>query len=191
MRDNCEKKLVRIIKEQTWLTEVFRNVRNLQLPDCYIAGGMVRNTIWNYLHGYPTHLNQKDIDVIYFDERDINGEREKISEKFLRTKLPNLTWEVVNQARAHLFKPGHSLIRPKVNCSCESISYWSETPTCVGMRLKDDCNFVICAPYGLKDLFNLVVKPIPEPFRDIELYRKRIRDKRWNETWSKLKILDC
>ena len=41
-------------------------VRALQLPDCFIAAGFVRNMVWDALHDYPlTPLN--DVDVIYYD----------------------------------------------------------------------------------------------------------------------------
>src|SRR3989344_9254644 len=104
MTEKYEETLAHIIKEQPWLMEALGNVRDLKLPDWYIAAGAIRNTIWNYLHNMPTTSHQQDIDVVYFDSSDMNGEREKNSEEILRKKSPNLKWEVVNQARAHLFE---------------------------------------------------------------------------------------
>ena len=38
-------------------------VQTLQLPDCFVAAGFVRNMVWDALHDYPpTPLN--DVDVI-------------------------------------------------------------------------------------------------------------------------------
>ena len=188
MADQYETKLICIIEQQDWLMDALKDVRDLKLPDWYIAAGAVRNTVWNYLHAYPTTSHQKDIDVVYFDSSDMDGEREKSSEEFLRKKSPNLKWEVVNQARAHLFEHGQATC-PPVKSSCESIAYWSEIPTCVGIRLKDGDSFTICAPHGLDDLMNLVVRPIPIPYQNLSLYQERITEKKWDRFWPKLRIV--
>ena len=183
-----EAKLIQIIRQQDWIMGALKDVRDLKLPDWYVAAGAIRNTIWNYLHDYPTNSRQKDIDVAYFDSSDINGEREETSEETLREKSPHLKWEVVNQARAHLFEHDQAT-RPPVKSSCESIAYWSETPTCVGVRLEYDNSLTICAPHGLDDLMNLVVRPIPKPYQNLSLYQERINEKNWDKFWPKLKIV--
>jgi len=188
MADPLEEQLCKIIKQQEWLMEALREVRKLNLPDWYIAVGAVRNTVWNYLHNYPTTINQNDVDVVYFDCLDMRGKREKIFEKSLRKNLPDLKWEVVNQARAHLFNRGPGITRPAVNSSCESISYWSETPTCVGVRLEDDDSLTICAPHGLNDLMSMIVRPAPFPYQELPLYRKRRNEKKWHNIWPMLKV---
>ena len=187
MTNKYETKLIQIIRQQDWLMGALKNVRDLRLPDWYIAAGAIRNSVWNHLHNFPTTSHQQDVDVVYFDSSDMNREREKASEEILRKKLPNLKWEVVNQARGHLFEHGQKTRQP-ANSSCESIAYWSETPTCIGIRLEDDGSFTICAPHGLDDLMNLVVKPIPQPYQNLTLYRERIYEKHWNKFWPKLKI---
>lgn len=169
--------------------EALTDVRNLKLPDWYIAAGAIRNTIWNHFHHYPTTLHQKDIDVAYFDISDMVGKQEKISERILRTKSPSLKWEVVNQARAHLFKQALSVKRQPATSSSESIAYWSETATCVGVRLEKDNSFTICAPHGLDDLMNLVVRPVPKPYQDLSLYRQRVQGKKWDHIWPRLRII--
>ena len=166
------------------------DVRGLKLPDWYVGGGAIRNTVWDYLHDYPTTSNQNDVDVVYFDINDMEGKKEKTSEQFLKIKSPNLKWEVVNQARAHLFEhlPGSTFRRPAVKSSCESTAYWSETATCVSVRLETDGNLTVCAPHGLDDLMNLIVRPVPKPYQDLFLYNQRMKDKKWNKFWPKLKI---
>ncbi len=49
--------------------DCLRAVRELNLPDWFIAAGFVRNAIWDHIHDLPmTSLN--DIDVVYFDRND-------------------------------------------------------------------------------------------------------------------------
>lgn len=188
MEEDYEKRLVQIIRMQDWITDALVAVRDLRLPDWYIAAGAVRNTVWNYLHDFPTTAHQKDVDVIYFDVNDLKGMRESDSENMLKKKILSLNWEVVNQARAHLFDHA-STKRPSVKSSSESIAYWSETPTCVGIRLELDDSLTVCAPHGLADLMNLIVRPIPQPYQSRPLYEKRISEKNWSKQWPKLRIL--
>ena len=181
-----EERFKKIILGQDWLLDSLRCVRSLGLPDWYIAAGAVRNTVWDVLHGYRTQLN--DVDVVYFDCLDMGGLREKDSEARLRRLNSSVDWEVVNQARGHLFQQGYEKARPPVSSSCESIAYWSETPTCVGVRLEKDDSLTVCAPHGLSDLMELRVRPIPLPYRDLSLYKRRIKEKKWKEKWPKLQI---
>ena len=180
--------LISIIKKQSWLMKALKDVRKLKLPDWYIAAGAIRNTVWNYFHGYPTTSNHNDVDVVYFDAKDMKGTKEKIFEQKLRKVNPHLNWEIINQARTHLFECQLGKLRPAVKSSCESIAYWSETPTCIGIRLEDDNSLTICSPHGLYDLLHLIVHPIPLPNRNISLYKKRVSGKNWSTIWPKLKI---
>jgi uncharacterized protein len=189
MVNHYEEKLIEIVKKEDWLICAFRNVRDLRLPDSYIAAGAIRNTIWNHFHNFPSTFCLKDIDVVYFDSLDMDGDREIVAENLLYSANPHLKWEVVNQARAHLFMHGPNVKRPKVESSSESISYWSETPTCVGVRLEEDESFTVCAPHGLNDLMNLIVRPVPAPFQELPLYTQRIIEKNWGYFWPKLKIV--
>jgi hypothetical protein len=166
-----------------------RNVQDLNLSDSYIAASAIRNTIWNYFHDYPATFNQKDIDVIYFDLNDMKGEREKISKELLTAKSPNLKWDVVNQARVHLLNYSSNFSKP-AKSSCEAIAYWVETPTCVGVGLREEEGIVIRAPHGLDDLMNLVVRPVPPPYQNLPLYRQRMAEKKWITIWPKLTIIN-
>jgi len=188
MRISNKDQFIEIITHQDWLIETLRDVRSLNLPGWYIAAGAIRNTVWNYFHDYPTKSNQNDIDVVYFDLKDMKGNKEKIYEEKLKQINSDLNWEVVNQARAHLFKQSPNFTRTPAKSSCDAIAYWSETPTCIGVRLEDNDSLTICSPHGLTDLMDLVVRPVPKPYQDLFLYRKRIAEKNWNKTWPNLKI---
>ncbi|CAH7108283.1 hypothetical protein VCHA54P496_10681 [Vibrio chagasii] len=56
-----------LIEQDPLRTKILECVAQLDLPQCYVAAGFVRNLVWDHLHGFdnPTPLN--DIDVIYFD----------------------------------------------------------------------------------------------------------------------------
>lgn len=185
MIDEYEAEIIKIVEQQDWLMNLLKIVRDLKLPDWYIAAGAIRNTIWNYLHGFPTNLNQNDVDVIYFNPKDITPEADLNIWNELCKIDPNTDWNVFNQARAHI---KNNKKDQQVYSTKEGISYYSEISNCVGVRLENNDDLKICAPHGLGDLMNLIVQPIPKPYQDLALYKERINKKRWDKIWPKLKI---
>ena len=187
MQEHYKQKLIRIIKKDFWLMDILKIVRNLNLPDWFIIGGAIRNTVWDLLHNYKKRTPINDIDIIFFGPLDLTDKKEKEAESILKELRPNLNWEVVNQARIHLLYKGF----PQLKSSSDSIRYGSEKANCIGVRLEKDSSLTICAPYGFSDLMNLIVRPIPPTpaYKMIlELYKKRQENKRWLEYWPKLKI---
>ncbi|MBI2484641.1 nucleotidyltransferase family protein [Candidatus Uhrbacteria bacterium] len=177
-------KLVEIIRHEPRLIGALQIVRDLHLPDWYIAAGAIRNTVWDVLHGYTHRTPLNDVDVVYFETRDDALAHDLSLWEKLQERDGTYTWNVFNQARAHEKFP----LYPTHGPTSIFMSYWSETPTCVGVRLEPDDTLTISAPHGLEDLFHLRVRPVPPPFQDMELYRRRTTAKRWQETWPHLQI---
>ena len=175
-----ENQLQNSVYNDSWMLSVLYTVRNLNLPDCWIGAGFIRNKIWNLQHVYTaTPLN--DIDVIYFDKDVLDKNRDVTIENSLKEKSSDINWSVKNQARMHL-KNKHLAYK---NCY-EAISFWPETATAIAIRLNEKDKIEILAPYGLEDLFNLIVKPTPYFNKDI--YKERIKIKKWEQRWKKLDI---
>ena len=62
-----EKELTEIIESDILMIDILKIVRGLELNDCWIGAGFVRNKVWDEKHGMKrTELN--DVDVIYFDK---------------------------------------------------------------------------------------------------------------------------
>ncbi len=162
-------------------------VRSLDLPDCWITAGLVRNHVWDHLHGYeePTALN--DIDVIYFDAGNLDEQAEKRLENDLHDRLPGHPWSVKNQPRM-AYRNGD---RPYRSIS-HALEHWCETPTAVAIRLNASDDIDILAPFGLDDLFGLVVRPTPftrtNP-QKLAQYRARMKKKNWPRQWPRIRVL--
>jgi len=185
--EEYRQKFIEIIRDESWLMGILKAAKNLGLPDWFIIGGAIRNTIWDYLHGYNKRTPLKDIDLVFFDPNDLTDKKEKEAEEILRKLMPHFNWEVVNQARIHILYKGF----PKLESSSDSIRYFSERANCIGIRLEKDNSLTICAPYGFSDLMNLIVRPVPQtPSYEmvLDLYKKRTNLKNWLERWPKLKI---
>lgn len=180
MEQDFSSELISIIKNDAWMLHILQIVNDLNLKDCWVGAGFVRNKVWDVKHNKPrTPLN--DVDIIYFDSSNLSSEVDLQIEKTLKKKYPEVNWSVKNQARMHIYN-NHSKY---LNC-LNAISFWPETATAIAIQLDKQLQINHIAPYGLNDLFHLVVRPTPN--FNPTIYIQRIAKKSWKETWSKLKI---
>ncbi|MEZ8034646.1 nucleotidyltransferase family protein [Vibrio crassostreae] len=174
-------RIVTLIKQDPLRMQVLDCVAQLDLPQCYVAAGFVRNLAWDHLHDYasPTPLN--DIDVIYFDPIDTSYESTLRYEDLLKQRLPELNWQVRNQACMHIRngdKPYQS--------SLEAMSFWPEKETAVGIKQKLAGEIECISAFGLESLFDLQITPNPK--RSREIFDQRVQSKDWLIQWPKLTI---
>ena len=162
-----------------------RAARALALPDWCIAAGFVRNRVWDHLHGVWPPRPPADIDLIYFDPADVSKETEATHERRLEALMPGLPWQVRNQARMHVWKdlPPHA-------DTADSMRYWLETVTAVGVRLEADGTLTVVAPLGADDLLGLRCRPTAFGATRRDEYEARIAAKRWRELWPMVRFED-
>lgn len=181
------KVLKKIIKKNKILMEILTVLEKLDIDDCFVAAGAINQTVFNYLHGYEIDKNINDYDIVYFDS-DSSYEKEDIVIKKIENALLhlNVKIDIKNQARVHLWygkKFGHEI---QANKSVyDAINKWGTTVTCIGVRLKNN-KLIVYAPFGLNDLFKMIIRP------NKENYIKRDYDekaKRWKNNWPKLTII--
>jgi hypothetical protein len=164
--------------------EVLRHVRDLGLPDCWVAAGFVRSCVWDHLHGRATSPLTQDIDVIWFDPAACTAARDAALETALRERDGALAWSVKNQARMH----GRNGDAP-YRSATDAMRYWPETATAVGVRLDARGGIGVAAPLGLDDLFGLVVRPTQRFAAEKHaMYLQRIHSKDWKRAWPGLQI---
>ncbi|MFC3928156.1 nucleotidyltransferase family protein [Streptococcus caprae] len=165
------------------LQTIFRAVRDLGLPDCWVAAGCVRNAIWNALSGQPVFDRTTDVDVVFYDlERPY--EDSSAIEQRLKETYPAYLWEVKNQAYMHQHSPNTA----RYSSSCEAISKYPETCTAIAARLVGE-ELELFAPYSLEDILHFVLRPTPHFLADEErlaVYQKRLAQKNWSEKWPQL-----
>ncbi len=95
-------KIVELIKQDPIRVEALKVVSQLALPQCYIAAGFVRNLVWDSLHNFDVHTPLNDVDVIYFDPDESNPDSYLLYEAQLKSCMPQLNWQVRNQAQMHI-----------------------------------------------------------------------------------------
>jgi len=160
------------------------HVESLGLPDSWIGAGMIRNAVWDRLHGRapdPSKLN--DVDVIFFDPGDASEERDAGLERRLQALAPGVSWQVRNQARMH----GPNGDAPYRD-SCDAVAHWPETATAVAARTIRG-RVEVMAPHGVADLVTMIVRPTPAFSRKMPIYRERLAAKDWATRWPGLTFL--
>lgn len=175
--------ILKLIEQDTWMMHILEITRDLHLPDSWIGAGFVRNKVWDHLHGYAERTPLADIDIIYFDPNNLNEEVENEFQNKLKLINPTIEWSVTNQARMHL--PSNE---PPCTSSEHALSLWPETPTSVAVRLSKNNKLELMAPHGINDLVNLVVNPTPHWRTKPDAYEARLKKKKWEDKWPKLKI---
>ena len=180
---NSEDQLTDIIKSDPWMMEVLEAAQKLDLPDWWIGAGFLRNKVWDVIEG-RTSQPTRDVDLVYFNEGDINPETDWAYDTKMKEAYPFAEWEVRNQARMHYVNNSEPF-----RSTTDGISNWVETATCVAVRLKgDSLEYLFC--YGTDDLFNLIARPIPSFQTEdrLVIFYKRIKNKKWQERWPDLRI---
>jgi uncharacterized protein len=181
-----EKDIIQLVKEDEWMMDILRAVKSLNLPDWWVCAGFVRSKIWDTLHGFKERTPIPDIDVIYFDDTNMDELEEKKLEMRLRNILPNIPWSVKNEARMHIVNN-----IPPYSSSVDAISKFPETATSLGVKLDEKDDIILVAPWGVDDVINLEVKPTPYFKQSKELskiYEERIKKKNWKAIWYKVKV---
>ncbi|MCP4756816.1 MAG: nucleotidyltransferase family protein [Proteobacteria bacterium] len=65
----------------------------------------------------------------------------------------------------------------------DSVSTWPETCTSVGITKIKVGKVEVFAPFGLDDLLGMIIRRNPRRV-DIKTYNKRIREKKYPQTWE-------
>lgn len=180
--------LLQILEQNKSIQKILERASELKMPNWYIGAGGVVQTVWNVKHGFDPENGIKDYDLVYYDADDTSYETE---DKFIQRgaeifkDIPVLV-EIRNQARVHLWYEKH-FGRPisQYKSIEEAISTWPTTSTSIGIR-KENGRFKVYAPFGLNDLFDMVVRANKTLITE-KIYKDKID--RWIKIWPNLKII--
>jgi hypothetical protein len=179
-----------LVLGSAWLTNLLRLVAALDLPDCWIGAGAVRDLVWDIRFGPgfdPASI--ADVDVVFFDPTDLSAEHELNIECRLRAREPSVQWDVKNQARVHLwFENRFGLAAEPLTSTTDGVSTWPETATAVAVRLRDDGGIEVAAPFGLDDLLDGVWRRNHGRVSDLE-FAARIERKQAHVRWPAVTVL--
>lgn len=170
------------------LNSVFDRAPRLELEHYYIGAGCIVQNVWNRLCGFPPNRGVDDIDLVYYDP-DLSPDKEReIIERAagLFADVP-IRMDVKNQARVHLWYERHFgyPIAPYASLE-QAIDTWPTTATAIGLRKNSNGLWKLHAPFGLNDLFGLIVRANKVQITK-EIYEKKVR--RWKRDWPDLIVI--
>lgn len=177
-----------IVRSNVVVAGLLEQLPALGLPFWYLGAGGVAQTVWNHLHGFAATVGIGDYDIVYFDPDDLSeaGEQAASAEVTSLAAANGVRIDVVNQARVHLWYSqcfGRQL--EPYRSTEHAIATWPTTATSVGIRTGAD-GFTLCAPFGLADLFAMVVRPNTTLITR-SVYEAKVA--RWQRIWPQLTIL--
>lgn len=164
MSDDLEARLIEIVRADPALMQVLTTVRDLGLPDWRLFSGAVYQGVWNDRTGRPVGYGVKDYDIGYFDA-DTSWDAEDVfiqrTAAAFEEPLRSLV-EVRNQARVHIWFPDHfNEPYDPLTHTDEALSRFVAPAFAVGVRLEADETIKVAAPFGLRDVFDMVIRPNP------------------------------
>ena len=170
------------------LVRVLTRAAALNLPNWYLAGGALSQTIWNAASSLPPETGINDYDLVYHDASDTSYEAEDVAIQAGRRLFADVPVEVEirNQARVHLwYGEKHGVPCPQHESVEAGIDSWISTSAMIGVRLEQDGAWTVYAPRGLSDHFSMIVRPNPV-LGTRAPYEKKAR--RWRGIWKGLTI---
>ena len=156
--------LADILRARPGVMRVMTTVRGLGLPDWRLFSGAVYQTVWNAVSGREPGYGLKDYDIGFFDP-DTSWDAEdvfirRVAEAFDQPLKSQV--EVRNQARVHLwFEQRFGEPYAALSSTDEALERFVCPAFAVGVRLEDDGRITVAAPFGLDDVFDMVLRPNP------------------------------
>jgi uncharacterized protein len=188
MVQGSTEQLQAIVRASPWTMSVLRAARACAPPDWWVGGGVVRDLVWDGLHGDFDPARVKDVDLAFYDPYDLSHAREVKLECALAAHLPRVTWDAKNQAAVHLwYQSRFGVTVPRLVSAGDGVATWPETATAVAVRLCADDSLEVLAPCGLADLLGGVCRRNPRRVT-VEEYRRRLLRKEVAQRWPKVVI---
>lgn len=159
-----EARLIEIVRADAALMHVLNVMRGLDLPDWRLFSGAVYQGVWNDRTGRPVGYGIKDYDIGYFDP-DTSWDAEDVIIKRVAAAFEppfrDLV-EVRNQARVHLwFESKFGETYEALTCTDDAPAQFVAPAFALAVRLEKDDTISVAAPYGLQDVFDMVIRPNP------------------------------
>jgi hypothetical protein len=152
-----------IIRADPDLMALLQRLRDVGLPQWRLVAGCLYQTVWNVLTHRPRGTGIRDYDVAYYDAGDLSWEAEDAVIRRVTAETRNCVGpvEVRNQARVHLWFEQRfgGCAYPKLSSADEALKYYASIVHAVGVRLEPDGQLNILAPFGLDDVFDMIVRP--------------------------------
>jgi hypothetical protein len=179
-----------IIRADPDLIRLLTLLRELDLPQGRLVAGALYQTVWNVLSGLPRGAGMRDYDVIYFDDSDLSFEAEDVVIRRVAAAASGfkVPIETRNQARVHLwYERRFGAPYPRLASADQALAFYATITHAVGVRLEADGRLDVIAPFGLDDIFEMILRRNPACPNRTSHGEKAMRAK---AIWPRLRVVD-
>jgi hypothetical protein len=180
-----ERRLEEAILADPWHRQVLQTLR-AAIEDGWVAGGFVRNLIWDMTIGPGGISRPDDVDVILMGCGESSARADSRHEQVLRKAMAGVNWSVRDQARMHT----RSNDAPYETLK-EAVEVFPDTSSAIAVRLNGLDALEIIAPFGLQDAFGGVLRASPRIARDDPRFERLLERKlrTWRSRWPELRVV--
>jgi hypothetical protein len=131
-------RLEALVRSSDWLMGVLRAARDVDPPDWLVGGGVLRDLVWDRLHGRAEPGPSRDVDLAFYDPGRLDAGRDAEVERALAVRLAGVPWDAKNQASVHHWygRVFGAEVEPLAS-TADGVGTWPETATAVAVRLLD------------------------------------------------------
>ena len=181
-------RLVEALRRNSWLWEIVEGFDKIFLPTAGSSPAASRRRS-GMLPSATRLASRSRMSISFISTRPIcRPKREAEHEQRLRhlfNRLP-AKLDVKNEARVHLWyedRFGYPIA--PYRSAADAIATFPTTATAIGIKPREG-ELEICAPFGLDDLFGLVVRPNKRQITQ-SIYETKVE--RWRPVWPQLRYL--
>jgi hypothetical protein len=166
---------------------ILERVPDLGLRDWWLVSGSIFQTVWNLKSGRSPERGIPHYDLFYFSE-DLSAEAEEDVVAAAARLFADLKAEirVCNQARVHLWYPERiGMAYPPLTTAAEGILRLPCSPQAVGLKRTGAEFLDVYAPFGLGDVWDMIVRP-NRAMPLVAVYNTKCA--RWLAEWPQIQV---
>jgi hypothetical protein len=183
-----EERFLGIVLADSTVRSVLERAPQLGVRDWWLTAGVLFQTVWNSLTGRPPRTGIRDADLFYFDADTSWAAEDQVirAGAALFADLP-VPVEIRNEARVHLwYADRFGTPAPPFRDCADAIDSFAAVCCAVGVTVDGDGRPRVYAPFGVDDLFGLVVRPNAR-LAPRHVYEAKAA--RWKQHWPELTVL--
>jgi hypothetical protein len=185
--ERLARQVVQLILMNRINVEILERFNRMGIHDWWLAAGALFQTVWNLRSGRAAWQDINDYDVFYFSE-DTTWEAEDLVIKDCERLFEDLNAnvQVRNQSRVHLwYEDKYGIAYPALTNASEGIMRFPARCASIGIKRTGDEFLDLFVPFGLDDVWNLIVTP-NRTLPIAHVYAEKTE--RWKKSWPTLTV---
>ncbi|MBL8643801.1 MAG: nucleotidyltransferase family protein [Rhodospirillaceae bacterium] len=185
--ERLARQVVQLILMNRVNVEILERFNRLGLHDWWLTAGALFQTVWNLRSGRAPWQGISDYDVFYFSEDQTWDAEDQVIQDCARLfEDIDADIQVRNQGRVHLWYEGkYGVAYPPLANASEGIMRFPARCAALGLKRTGDDYLDLFVPFGLDDVWNLIMTP-NRTLPLSHVYANKAE--RWQKEWPQLTV---